>query len=247
MKRLVSLTVACDSQLTPSGSTGWPDQAVMNAFSARLLMSAVAGIVVGRLLDRLGPRLVMTLGSLLGIAALLSVATAPSPQWSLAAWMFAGQAQSMLLHTPAFAALTRWYGSAAGTRADDPVPGRRAGQPSRLAGGRRGTRRDAGGGDAAIARDGVIRAGDSGDDHRLVQVGGHRVLRVEVRAGADQRNGVRAAAGGRGAARRRVPTARRAAAGPGAAWRAAANRWTADIRSCATRLPRLQRHTSSAA
>jgi len=37
--------------------------------------------------------------------------------------------------------------------------------------------------------------GDAGDDQRLVQVGGHRVLRVEVRAGADQRDRVRAAAG----------------------------------------------------
>jgi hypothetical protein len=73
MKRLVSLILACDSQPTPSGSTGWPDRAVMNAFSARLLMSAVAGIVVGRLLDRLGPRPVITPGSLPGVAALLSV------------------------------------------------------------------------------------------------------------------------------------------------------------------------------
>jgi len=82
----------------------------MNAFSARLLMSAVPGIVVGRLLDRLGPRLVMTPGSLPGVTALLSVATAPSPQWFLAAWMFAGRPQSMLLYIPAFAALTRWSG-----------------------------------------------------------------------------------------------------------------------------------------
>lgn len=82
----------------------------MDAFSAGLLMSAMAGIVVGRLLDRLGPRPVMTLGSLAGVAGLLSVATAQSPQWFFAAWMFTGLAQSMLLYPPAFAALTRWYG-----------------------------------------------------------------------------------------------------------------------------------------
>jgi MFS family permease len=39
-----------------SRSTGWPDTAVMAAFSAGLVVSAVAGIVVGRLLDRHGPR-----------------------------------------------------------------------------------------------------------------------------------------------------------------------------------------------
>jgi MFS family permease len=91
-------------------STGWPGPAVMGAFSAGLLVSAVAGIVVGRLLDRLGPRPVMTLGSLIGVAALLFVAAAPSPPWFFAAWMLAGLAQSMLLYAPAFAALTRWYG-----------------------------------------------------------------------------------------------------------------------------------------
>jgi predicted MFS family arabinose efflux permease len=52
----------------------------------------------------------MTLGSVAGVAALLSIAAAPSPQWFFAAWMLAGLAQSMLLYPPAFAALTRWYG-----------------------------------------------------------------------------------------------------------------------------------------
>ena len=106
-----TLYYSLPAMLVPlSHSTGWPDLAVMSAFSAGLLLSGVAGIVVGRLLDRFGPRPVMTLGSVAGIAALLSVAAAPSPQWFFAAWMFAGLAQSMLLYPPAFAALTRWYG-----------------------------------------------------------------------------------------------------------------------------------------
>jgi predicted MFS family arabinose efflux permease len=91
-------------------STGWPGSVIMGAFSAGLLVSAAAGIMVGRLLDRAGPRPVMTAGSLAGCAALLAVAAAPSPQWFFAAWMLAGLAQSMLLYPPAFAALTRWYG-----------------------------------------------------------------------------------------------------------------------------------------
>jgi MFS family permease len=106
-----TLYYSLPAMLVPlSHSTGWPDPAVMGAFSAGLLVSAVAGIAVGRLLDRLGPRPVMTAGSMAGCAALLSVAAAPSPRWFLAAWMFAGLAQSMLLYPPAFAALTCWYG-----------------------------------------------------------------------------------------------------------------------------------------
>lgn len=106
-----TLYYSLPAMLAPlSHSTGWPDTVVMGAFSAGLVVSAAAGIVVGRLLDRLGPRPVMTVGSLAGAAALLTVAAAPSPQWFFAAWMFAGVAQSMLLYPPAFAALTRWYG-----------------------------------------------------------------------------------------------------------------------------------------
>jgi MFS family permease len=93
-----------------SRSTGWPASLVMGAFSAGLLVSALAGIPVGRLLDRFGPRPVMTTGSVAGCAALLLLAAAPSLRWFLAAWVFAGLAQSALLYAPAFAALTRWYG-----------------------------------------------------------------------------------------------------------------------------------------
>lgn len=106
-----ALYYSLPAMLVPlSHSTGWPGHTIMGAFSAGLLVTAVAGIVVGRLLDRLGPRLVMTLGSLIGVTALLFVAAAPSPSLFFAAWMVAGLAQSMLLYAPAFAALTRWYG-----------------------------------------------------------------------------------------------------------------------------------------
>jgi predicted MFS family arabinose efflux permease len=106
-----TLYYSLPAMLVPlSHSTGWPEPTVMGAFSAGLLVSAVAGIAVGRLLDRFGPRPVMTLGSVAGVIALLSIAAARSPVWFLAAWMFAGLAQSTLLYPPAFAALTRWYG-----------------------------------------------------------------------------------------------------------------------------------------
>ncbi|GAA2079746.1 MFS transporter [Actinomadura alba] len=90
--------------------TGWSATAAMGAFSLGLLTSAAAGVPVGRLLDRHGPRKVMTTGSVLGTGALVAVAAAPSLPWFALAWVLTGLAQSMLLYPPAFAALTRWYG-----------------------------------------------------------------------------------------------------------------------------------------
>lgn len=94
-----------------SADTGWSVSAATGAFSAGLGVSALAGIVVGRLLDRWGPRWVMTAGSLLGVPAVVGIAVAPSWPWFLVAWLVAGLAQSATLYPPAFAALTRWWGS----------------------------------------------------------------------------------------------------------------------------------------
>lgn len=93
-----------------SADTGWSLSAVTGAFSAGLVVSALAGIPVGRLLDRWGPRWPMTAGSVLGVPAVVAIACAGSWWWFLAAWLLAGLAQSATLYPPAFAALTRWWG-----------------------------------------------------------------------------------------------------------------------------------------
>lgn len=90
--------------------TGWSATAVTGAFSAGLAVSAIAGIPVGRLLDRHGPRPVMTAGSVLATASVAAIALAPTPLWFLAAWALAGTAQACVFYKPAFAALTAWYG-----------------------------------------------------------------------------------------------------------------------------------------
>jgi MFS family permease len=95
---------------TIATSTGWSNSAVTAAFSLSLLVAAAAGIPVGRWLDRSGPRMVMTFGSLLAVAAIVGVALAPSVAVFLAAWAVVGAAMSAVLYQPAFAALTRWYG-----------------------------------------------------------------------------------------------------------------------------------------
>ena len=73
-------------------------------------MSALVGIPVGRWLDRIGPRLVMTTGSILAVPAAVGIAVAPTLPWFFTAWVLAGVAMAGTLYPPAFAALTRWWG-----------------------------------------------------------------------------------------------------------------------------------------
>lgn len=98
--------------LTPiAEDTGWSHTAITGALSLGLAVSALVGIRVGRILDRQGPRTVMTLGGVVGVIALLLVAWSPTLWAFYAAWFVAGFAQAAIFYTPAFAVITRWYGS----------------------------------------------------------------------------------------------------------------------------------------
>jgi MFS family permease len=90
--------------------TGWSPAALTAALSAALLGSASAGIVVGRVLDRRGPRPVMVAGSVVAVVAVVLIATARTLPWFFLAWICAGLAMAATFYQPAFAALTRWYG-----------------------------------------------------------------------------------------------------------------------------------------
>lgn len=93
-----------------SQETGWSDTAITGALSAGLLVSAIAGLKVGSVLDSHGPRTVMTLGAVIGVAALALVAWSPTLPLFYLAWLVAGFAQSAVFYPPAFAVITRWYG-----------------------------------------------------------------------------------------------------------------------------------------
>ncbi|MGC2998536.1 MFS transporter [Streptomyces sp. G35A] len=97
-----------------TAATGWPAGATTAAFSLGLVVSALAGIPVGRVVDRHGPRAVMTAGSTLAAVSLLIVAAAPDLAVFTAGWALAGPAMAATFYQPAFAALTRWW-------APDPV------------------------------------------------------------------------------------------------------------------------------
>jgi MFS family permease len=92
-----------------TGATGWGTPGTTAAYTAALLVSALVGIPVGRVIDRHGPRAVMTTGSVVGTLALVGVALAPDPPLFFAAWLAAGVAMAATFYQPAFAALTRWH------------------------------------------------------------------------------------------------------------------------------------------
>lgn len=90
--------------------TGWSHTTITAALTIGLIVSALAGLRVGKLLDATGPRRLMTGGSVVGVLALLLVAWSPNLVWFYVAWLVAGLAQSAVLYPPAFAVITRWYG-----------------------------------------------------------------------------------------------------------------------------------------
>jgi MFS family permease len=94
-----------------TAATGWPPLAVPVVYTVSLLCAAFATPWVGRMVDRHGPRPVMTLGSLVGATALtLAGVTAWLPLFT-AAWLIIGLAQACTLYPPAFAAATQWFGT----------------------------------------------------------------------------------------------------------------------------------------
>lgn len=90
--------------------TGWPLAAITACFSAGLIASALAGMVVGRLLDDIGPRVVMTAGSVVGVAGFVVVAVAPNIPVFALGWVICGIGQAAVLYQASFTVITRRYG-----------------------------------------------------------------------------------------------------------------------------------------
>jgi predicted MFS family arabinose efflux permease len=84
---------------------GWGVTAVSGAFSMGLLMSGLSARAVAAMLGRLGPRTVMTAGSLLAIVATTLWASASSVAMLYAAWALIGAAMAATLYEPAIVVL----------------------------------------------------------------------------------------------------------------------------------------------
>lgn len=90
--------------------TGWSTSVATAAFSTGLVVSAVMGVPVARILQRRGTRPVMTAASAVGVIAIVLIATAPTLPLFFAAWTVAGVAMAGTLYQPAFAAIPGWFG-----------------------------------------------------------------------------------------------------------------------------------------
>jgi MFS family permease len=96
--------------LTPmQEELGWSRGALTGAFSLALLLSGLAGIPVGRWLDRRGPRSLMTLG--LCTATLLVLAWAEVQRLTMfyLIWAGIGVTMAAVLYEPAFFVVATWF------------------------------------------------------------------------------------------------------------------------------------------
>lgn len=82
---------------------------VTGAFSAGLLVAALAAVPVGRWLDRHGPRGLMTAGSCLGVVLLLAWSRVESLGALYAVWVLMGLALAATLYEPAFGTIVSWF------------------------------------------------------------------------------------------------------------------------------------------
>lgn len=87
----------------------WSRAAMTGAFSLALATSGVAGLFVGRWLDRHGPRLLMTVGSCAATLLLLALAMVRTIALFYLIWAAIGVAMAAIFYEPAFAAIATWF------------------------------------------------------------------------------------------------------------------------------------------
>src|SRR4051812_44324377 len=92
---------------------GWSLAFGMAGFSIGLVTSGMLSPTIGHLIDRNGGNIVMSVGALAGALGLVLVTLADQPSAYFACWLLIGAAMSSTLYDPAFATLTRIFGSSA--------------------------------------------------------------------------------------------------------------------------------------
>ena len=89
---------------------GVTDLFLFTAFTGGLLVSGTIAPFMGRLIDRRGGRFVLSVGTLMGAAAMATLAAAPNAAVMVAGWLIAGAAMAACLYDPAFATLSQHTG-----------------------------------------------------------------------------------------------------------------------------------------
>ncbi len=88
---------------------GWSLAVLTGAYSLALLCSGLAAPLVGRWIDRHGSRAIMTAGSILGVAGVVSWSRVDSVPMYYLTWATIGFAMAATLYDPAFTTLVRWF------------------------------------------------------------------------------------------------------------------------------------------
>jgi MFS family permease len=92
---------------------GWSLAFTMGGLSVGLFAAGLIAPLTGRMIDRHGGHVVMTVGSLTGAAGLVALVLAQNRIAYLAAWVLIGAAMAGSLYDPAFASLGRIFGATA--------------------------------------------------------------------------------------------------------------------------------------
>src|SRR5439155_10034553 len=88
---------------------GWSRGDMTGAFSLALLLAGLTAIPVGRWLDRHGPRLLMTVGSIAATLLVVAWSRVSSLDQLYLVWAAIGLTMAATLYDPAFATATRWF------------------------------------------------------------------------------------------------------------------------------------------
>src|SRR5262245_53519394 len=88
---------------------GWSRGEITGAFSMALLVAGVAAIPAGRWLDRRGPRLLMTVGSIVASLLVLAWSQVSNLREFYLIWAAIGLTMAATLYDPAFAVANRWF------------------------------------------------------------------------------------------------------------------------------------------
>ena len=88
---------------------GFSAAELTGAFSLGILVAGIAGIGVGRFLDRRGPRVLMTAGSVAGALLVVAWSRVESLLVFYALWVALGLVMATVLYEPAFTVLAKWF------------------------------------------------------------------------------------------------------------------------------------------
>jgi MFS family permease len=88
---------------------GWSTAELTGAYSLALLISGFAAVPVGRWIDRRGPRLLMTVGSIAGAALVLAWSHIESLPAFYLLWAGMGLTMAATLYEPAFTIIATWF------------------------------------------------------------------------------------------------------------------------------------------